>query len=611
MGIEDKKLRFSAIDNVSSVVDRISSKFPNMTSAVKKTQAQMDRMGESSKKLNKNLSNIGSGMKSVGAGMTASLTLPIVAFGASAFKTTQNFDKSMNKVKALTGATGDAIAALEAEALKLGSTTSFSASQAADAMAFFGQAGWDTNQILAATGPTLDLAAASGTDLAMTADIMSNVMGGFNIKATEAAKVSDILAKATAKGNINMEMIGETMKDAAPVAEKWGASLTEVAALTAKLGDAGIQGSKAGTTLKNMFLNLASPTAQVKKVMQGLGVNVVDPATGKLRKMTDVLVDMNKAFKSKGINDAQKLSILNEVFGARAIAGAGVLINAVETMDQATGKTVNSIADLEMGLENSVGHAKNMADTMLENLPGAVTNFQSAWEGLQLAIMKSGLSEFLASVINKITSLFQWIINLNPTILKWAAILAGVVAVIGPLIAAMGIVISFLPMLINGFNALLVILPIIKGAVFALSLPFLKFIAIGALVVGAITLIASNWDYLVDKFKTGIDFISNLLSPLTDKIGAAVSSLGSFFGLKGSSNEETRPTLGRRENISFTPGGDETGSSELTKKNFEFLSRKQQASVDVKFSNLPKETRVMTDDRFSILNVDTGMMGAI
>lgn len=605
----DSKISFKAIDNVSGVVERISSKFPTLTSAAKKSANAMDRLDKSSSKLKQNLSRISGGMKSIGGAMTAGITLPIAALGVQAFEISRTFDKSMNKVQALTGANEKQLASLRAEAKKLGSETSFSASQAADAMAFFGQAGWDTNQILKATGPTLALAAASGTDLAMTADIMSNVMGGFAISADEAQRAADVLAKATAKGNINMEMIGETMKDAAPVAQKYGASLEEVAALTAKLGDAGIQGSKAGTTLKNMFLNLSAPTSEIEKIMTSLGVKAVDPATGKMRKMTDILVDMNKAFESKGLTDSKRLAVLDAVFGKRAIAGAGVLLNAVKTLDPATGKVVNTVAELEKGLINSQGHAKQMEQTMLKGLPGAVDTVKSAFEGMMIAIMDSGLSEFLAKIIIKVSEFFQWISKLNPTILKWGAIIAGIVAAIGPLLFIFGSMIAALPLLISGFNALAIIMPILQIGMIPLLLVMAKFIAIAALVAGAAYLIIENWQPLKAFF---VDFFTEPIQQAKDLLGwlGKMTGISSLFGFGRDDVDKKLKEQGFSFEANGQPAGKETGSKELTRQNTEFEMRKQQASVDVKFSNMPKDTRVMTDDRDKILNVDTGMMGA-
>jgi len=605
--IVDKKLRFKAVDNVSGVVDRLSSKFPKLTKNAIKSQRAFERVQKSSAKMRQNLSRVGNGMKSTGLAMTMGLTLPIAAFGASAFKTAATFDKSMNKVQALTGASEKSLKSMREEAKRLGSTTAFSASQAGDAMAFFGQAGFNTNEILKATGPTLALAAASSTDLATTADIASNIMGGFNIKASEMGRVADVLALATAKGNINLSMMGETFKDAAPVALKYGSSLEEVSALTAKLGDAGIQGSKAGTTLKNMFLKITAAGPRAQKILKALGVQAIDPATGKMRKMTDILVMMNKGFKSKNVGEAKKLAILNEIFGKRAIAGAGVLLNAVQQMDPATGKVTNAVADLEKKLKGSTGAAKEMQKTMQKGLPGAIASVKSAFEGFQIAFMDSGIKEFIADIINGIAKFFRWMSKLNPTLLKWGGIIAAVVAVMGPLVLIMGTIIAALPMLITGFEALAVIFPIMQAGLAPTLLLFAKF----ALVAGAIAFVAfsiiKNWEpiknFFADLFTSPIQQIKDMIFWL-----GKISGISSLLGI-GDDTDEKLKAQGFK--FQGEPAGDPTKSEELTKKNSEFLLRKQQASVDVKFSNMPKDTRVMSEDRESILNIDTGLMGAI
>lgn len=606
----DKKIRFRAIDNVSAITDKISNKFNKVTRAAAKTQKKFERVSQSSKKLRDNLNKAGKGLKNVGKSMTVGLTAPIAAFGAMAFRTSVQFDKSMNKVQALSRASATEIAALRKQSKLLGSETAFSASQAAEAQAFFAQAGFKTNEILKATPATLALAAATSTDLAQSADILSNVMGGFNVKADQAGRFVDVLSAATARGNINMEMIGETMKDAAPVAQKFGASIEETAALTAKLGDAGIQGSKAGTTLKNMFLNLSAPTTRIKKIMGALGVQTVDPVTGKMRKMTDILVDMNKAFQSKGLKDSQRLAVLNEVFGKRAIAGAGVLLNAVSQVDEKTGKTVNTVAKLTKELENSNGVAKEMEKTMLKGLPGATASFTSAFEALQIAVMDSGIKDVLADIINKVADLFRWIANLNPTILKWGAILAGVVAVIGPMLFIFGGIISALPFLIQGFQLLSVILPVISAGAIPLILAMGKFLLIAGLVAGAAYLIYDAWDDFGNFFN---DLFADPLQQLKDMADWAgkIVGLGTFFGDDPDDVDARLKAQGFSFQAAGEASGSATGSRELTKKSNEFKQRQIGGAIDVKFSNMPKDTKVITDDKESILNVSTGMMGAI
>lgn len=604
--VVDKRLRFSAIDKVSSVTDRIGSKFPKLTKNVQRANKSFERLEKSTATVKRNLSRIGGTVRNVGLGMTAGLTLPILAFGAQMFETSRTFDQSMNKVQALTGASTKEIMAMRNEAKKLGSTTAFSASQASDAMAFFGQAGFNTNQILKATAPTLALAAASATDLATTADIASNIMGGFNIKADEMTRVADVLALTTAKGNVNLEMMGETMKDAAPVALKYGATLEETSALVAKLGDAGIQGSKAGTTLKNMFLQLTTATPRVQKILQALGVKAIDPSTGKMRKMTDILVDLNKGFKGKNISEAKRLAILNEVFGKRAIAGAGVLLDAVAQTDKKTGKLVNTVAELEDKLKGSTGAASRMQNTLEKGLPGAVNSFKSAWEGVQLAFADSGIKDTIASILRGLTSLFQWVSRLNPTILKWVSIMALVVAAIGPVVAFIGMMIALMPALITGWNVLTVAITGSQVAFLPLLLIMLKFIAIAALVATAATMIYKNWQpikqFFVDFFKAPIEQAKDLFKWI-----GKITGISSLLGFGDKTDENLKKQGFKIEGAKGSP----TSSESMTKKNFEFQQRKIQAGVDIKFSNMPKDTRVMTDDRDSLLNIDTGMMGAI
>jgi TP901 family phage tail tape measure protein len=608
----DKRINFKAIDNVSGVVDKISGKFPKLSKGAARAQQKFDRLSKSSAAMKRNLSSLGNGMKSVGVGMTAAITLPVVAFGAAALKTTMEFDKSMNKVQSLSGATGKEFKKLEGQALKLGSATSFSAKEAAEAQAFFAQAGFKTAEIMKAVPAALNLASASQTDLATTSDILSNIMGGFNIKAKDAAKVSDVLAKATARGNINLSMMGETMKDAAPVALKFGASVEEVSALTAKLGDAGIQGSKAGTTLKNMFIRLAAPTSRIKKIMGSLGVETIDKTTGKMRKMTDILVDMNKSFKAKGLSSAKRLAVLNEVFGKRAIAGAGVLLNAVESIDPATGKVTNTVAKLTKELEGATGAADEMRKINEQGLPGAIARLSSAWSGFQIKFMKSGIGDMLESIMNKLAEFLGWLSSLSDSTLKWIGIIAGVLAVVGPLLVIFGSIIAALPLLIAGFEALSVIFALMSSTLVPLLISLAPFILAAGIIAATGIAIYKNWSGIKSIFT---NLFTDPLAELKDmaKYAASLAGVAGFFGV-GEKTDEELFAEGAAQQKNKKPwrktAGDPTGSKELTKKNFEYEQRKQQASVDVKFSNLPKETRVMTDDKDSILNVDSGMMGA-
>ena len=205
--------------------------------------------------------------KAIKAGAAA-----LSGLAVAAIKMGSDFEAGMSRVQALSGATGAEFEALRKTALELGRTTVFSASQAAEGMQYLAMAGFKTNEIIAAMPGVLNAAAAGQVDLATAADITSNVLSGFGLKAEEAARVADVLTKAFTSSNTTMESLGETMKYAAPVAAAAGFALEEVAAAAGMLGDAGIQGSQAGTTLRAIMLRLINPPKQAAEALDALGI---------------------------------------------------------------------------------------------------------------------------------------------------------------------------------------------------------------------------------------------------------------------------------------------------------------------------------------------------
>lgn len=600
----ESRLRLKALDKMSGVFKKVTASSRVMGKFVKLASKKFQIMKARTRGLSRSLNKTSKSMRRVGAGMTLGLTAPIVAFGASAVNSATQFQGSMNKVEALTGATGKSLDAMRKQAKQLGASTQFSATQAADAMAFFGQAGFDANEILKATPATLSLAAASSTDLATSADILSNVMGGFNVRADMAGKFVDVLALATAKGNVNMLQISETMKDAAPVAQKFGASIEETAALTAKLGDAGIQGTKAGTTLKNMFLNLSSPTKRIKDLMGSLGVKAVDPATKKMRSMTDILVDMNKSFEAKGIKGAKKLAILNEIFGKRAIAGAGVLLDAVSKIDATTG--INSVKKLTMELENSEGAALKMQKTMQKGLPGAFKALKSSFEGLQLAVLDlefggKKLSTRIVELVNKITGFFQSLSKNHPGMLKFIVIIGAVVAILGPLIAGLGLVIAIVPSLVTGFGLISAGLASMSISASGLVLAMLPVIAAIITFAALAFVVWDNWKPIKKFFSDFFDHPLDTLKEMVKWLGK-VSGISSLFGFGDKKAAE------KKAKIIGPEKGDATNARVKVKESTQNKLRQRKAMLDVNFSNMPIDTRVTADDRDGLLDSMTGMM---
>lgn len=599
------KWRFGVVDKLSAPVKRMTKAFAPVTKAAKKANIQFKLMQRNTKKLRTSIKNFGGGMKNIGKSMTVGLTAPIVAFGASTIKTAVNFEQSMNKVAALTKATGAPLKSMRELAKKMGSETQFSASQAADAMSFLGMAGFNTNQILKATPAILDLAAASGTDLARSADIASNIMGAFGLKAKDMTRIADVLAATTASANVDMEMLAESMKVSAPIAKSYGLSLEETSAAMGLLGNVGIQGSMAGNTLKNMMLNLTAPTSRAKKLITAMGVDVVK-ADGSMRSLTNILGDLGPALGK--LPKAKQLAVLNEVFGKRAIAGAGELVTQALVVGE---DGVNAIERYTKSLKNADGTASKMAKTMQKGAPGAIKSMASAFEGLQIAIAESGVLEVFTDIVKGITGVLRSLAKSSPATLKLAAGIAVVVAITGPLLLAFGAIVSMIPSMMTGFALLKAGWLAVGKAGLIGMLPFIKFIAIAALVAGAAFLIMKNWKPIKQFFS---DLFTSPLEQLKDMVsfaGHLAKKAGAFLGFGDGKDETDRKLEAQGFKIAGGTKGEALGADKITKKSNDYMVRQQKAQVDVNFANMPKDTRVLSEDKESILNINTGLLGAI
>lgn len=376
-------------------------------------------------------------LKRTGKTLTRSLTAPIAALGTGAVMAAANFQKSMNKVRAITGATGKDFKKLDTQAKQLGKNTQFSASQAADAMSFLGMAGFKTEEIMSAMPATLDLAAAGSMDLAQAADIASNVISGFGAEAKDLGKFSDVMAKAMTSSNTSLEQLGGAMKMVAPVSKGFGISMEETTAAIGKLSDAGIQGESAGTGLRGILATLSEKAGQ-------LGMNVFD-AAGNMLPLNEILTEI----EGKGHSTAK----IMEVFGKKAGPSMLALLNVGG----------EGLKNFTTDLENSGGTAKRIADTQMEGLAGSLTRLKSATEGLAISF-----GEIMIPVIEKLVSFIQNLVT------KWTnldegtkiAITAalGLAAAIGPLITLFGMLSSAVAFLLSPLGIAVAILAALAAA---------------------------------------------------------------------------------------------------------------------------------------------------
>lgn len=348
-------------------------------------------------------------------------------------RTAATFEKSMSGVRAVTRATDADFASLQKTARDLGATTQFSASEAAEGMRFLGMAGLDTQQIMAAMPSMLDMALASDIDLGTAADIGSNILSGFRLPAEEMRRVADVLSLTAASSNVDIRMMGESMKYAAPIASQLGVSLEEVAAMAGFLGNVGIQGSMAGTAIRNMMSRLARTSGPVADKIAALGIEVTD-LNGQLLPMPEVLRNVLEG--TAELSDLERTGLFMEIFGERAGGAVAELA--------ASGAGLEDFIELLKGAE---GSAADMAAVMSDNLHGATKGLESALESLRITV-GNRLVPIIRRITTTVTALTRWFDALaarQPVLTSGLVILTGALAaaaLVGGLLikAAAGIV---------------------------------------------------------------------------------------------------------------------------------------------------------------------------
>lgn len=401
--------------NSFSVVAVISANISKYQNALKQVY------GETNKLKGLTVSNsqmMGESLQSIGKALTLGVTAPLVGVGIKSVKTASEFEAAMSKVKAISGATGGDFKRLEDIAKKMGATTKFTAIDSAEALKYMGMAGWKTDQMIAGLPPIMNLAAASGENLGTVSDIVTDSLTAFGLKATDAARFSDVLAAAATNSNTNVGLMGETFKYAAPVAGALGYSIEDTAVAVGLMANAGIKGSQAGTSLRSAFTRLVKPTKEVNKGLELIGLSADDFRGKSLHETIDILRD-----SFKGLDGSQQAEIASMIFGQRAMSGMLGIINASE-------EDYNKLSN---AIKNSSGSADEMAKIMNDNLQGDLVLLKSAVEGAAIAIGEK-LRPFIRDVVQKIKEWVDWFNQLDPATQDMIVKLGIFAAAIGPVL---------------------------------------------------------------------------------------------------------------------------------------------------------------------------------
>ncbi|MBT0484746.1 phage tail tape measure protein [Morganella morganii] len=526
-------------NNLGQAQRRLNGDIARTTQQLQRQEQQLRRSAEQEKRMAAAKGSYQKTMdvrnKMAGTGAAAMATGGASLYASKKFLAPgYEFETGMSKVQALTrlDKNSDEYKALRGQARELGATTAFTANEVAQGQAFYAMAGFKPEQIQNAMKGTLSMSLAGDIDLATTADIGSNILTGFKLNSDEMNRVSDTLVATFTRSNTNLNMLGDTMKYVAPVASGLGVDLETAAVAAGKLGDAGIQGSMAGTSLRSILGRLAEPPKQAADALEELGIKTRD-AKGNLRELPEILTELDK--KTKKMGTAQRAGYFKHIAGEEAFSALSVL-----TEQAGKGELQKMIAEVKA----AKGEAQKVADTMTDNLDGDIKNLVSAWEDVGIQIF-GGVDSPLRSISKSVTEIIgkvgEWT-KRNPELtntLTQIALALGVVLTVG------GAIVLMLAAMLGPMAMLKLSMSVlgIKGAgAFGLLAKGIKFVSlalfgmgkalltnpiflIGAVIAGVAYLIYKNWDSIAAFFKNLWADVVRIFSSAWDSISAYFSRM--------------------------------------------------------------------------------------
>ena len=497
--------------NANGVLARIKGQLNSLSSKVTTAYVEVKQkgkaVGEGVKKAGQALADNGGTIAATGAAMVAPLALPV--------STAMDFEQAMSKVKAITNSTDDDMARLTETARDLGANTQFSATEAAQAMSYLGMAGWKTEQIIAGMPGLLDLAAASGEDLARVADIVSDDLTAFHMSADQAAHMADVMAAASTNANTNVSMMGETFKYAGGIAGSLGYSLEDVAIATGLMANAGIKGEMAGTALRSIMTRLVTPTGEASRALEQVGFSAKN-ADGSIKPFRDQLKELRAAMQN--MTDSQKAEFAQTVAGTEAMTGFLDVINASDA----------DFAKMAGAVDNSDGAAKNMANTMNANAKGSIKGLKSSMEDLSITIGNTFLGA-LTGVIKGVTKFARALGKFAQENPKIVAGFAAIIAIGGTVLFVLGAIGLAISALGTAFGALAPLFAAVSGAIGGIMAIFSSWGTLFAGLFGGISAMATSFIGSISALFTG-----GLFGAITSTFGAIVSVIsGAFSAVAG------------------------------------------------------------------------------
>lgn len=493
--IEKKRI---ALTQAQTSLERYKNQSDEVANSIKAGTANIEDFAD---KLNSSSEKITS------TGKKLSIVSAVVGgIGVAGLKTAADFEEAMSSVKAISGATGDDFQKLKEKAEYMGATTKFTATESANAMYYMALAGWKTQDMLDGLEGIMYLAAASGEDLAMVSDIVTDGLTALGYAADQSTHYADVFAKTVTNSNSTVETLGEAMKYVGPIAGALNISVEDTATALGLMANAGVKSSQAGTSLRGILQRLATNTSGARDEMESLGVKIFDQ-NGKMRDFGDIMNDAR--IKLSKLTDQQKTSLAKTVAGTTAMSGFLAIVNSSDADFE---KLTNAINDCD-------GAAKKMSEIMIDNAKGQLTIIKSQLEGIAIQLSQY-VFPFIKSILSLIQTLLTKLSELSPTQQKILLIVTGLIIALGPLLIVIGKIGTGISSLISAFKFLGPLLSGAKTAVAGFAAGFnpviLIIAAVAAAVVGIGYLIYKNWDDICSWTRNLADDISAIWNNITE-----------------------------------------------------------------------------------------------
>lgn len=485
--------------NVGSAIGYLMLDTSNFTSSLKSAAGDIKTFQDKSTTTADKFTAMGSALTSVGSSLTKNVSLPLIGLGTTVTAVAAKFESSMSSVAAIAGldTAGKEFDRLSEKAKEMGAKTKFSASEAADAFTYMAMAGWKTEDMLDGIEGVMNLAAASGEDLALTSDIVTDALTAFGLTAKDSAHFADVLAAASNNANTNVSLLGESFKYVAPVAGALNFSAEDTSIALGLMANSGIKASQAGTVLRTAISNLVSPTNDMKSIMDEYNISLTD-SDGNMKSLMDIMTDLRT--NMGGLDEATQAAAASTLFGKEAMSGMLAVINASDS----------DFDKLTKAIYNADGTANSMADTMQNNLSGQLTILKSGLEGLAIFFGEILIPElvklvqWITSIVNKFNSMNEGTKRIIVVIGMAAAAVGPILLVLGKVSGAIGSIIN----LISGIGGLSSALTLLSGPI--------------GIVIAAVAALAAAW-------ATDFGGIREATSEIFESIKTIISTVWGFI----------------------------------------------------------------------------------